>query len=88
MKSPLTTFAALGLAVALAACAAPAATTPAATVAPTTAAQAAAPTQASAVASPAAGSPETKATLVQPADLPMKGSKDAPVLLLEFSDFQ
>ena len=36
----------------------------------------------------AAGTPAPRATLVQPAELPSKGAKDAPVTIIEFSDFQ
>lgn len=64
----------------------------------TTPPQAAAPTQAGpaqpaiatvmAGATPASVTPEPKPTIVQPAELPSKGASTAPVLLVEFSDFQ
>ncbi len=66
--------------------------------APTTPGQVAAPTQAGpaqpaiatvmAGATPASVTPEPKPTIVQPAELPSKGASTAPVLLVEFSDFQ
>ena len=95
MKATLTTLMGAALAVLVAACAAPSGSAPAATAPP---AQAAAPTQAGpaqpaiatvmAGAPPASLTPEPKPTIVQPAELPSRGDKNAPVLLVEFSDFQ
>lgn len=36
----------------------------------------------------AADTPEPEPTIILPAELPMKGQKDAKVILVEFSDFQ